>query len=117
MGGAGGLQIGENRASHQVQCSDQSESGLFCPILNYLGIPQPVLKNQPRCQWPHHKGAAWLPHSQASLEPEPLNSRPYVLITTLFGGVTLMAGGAGQISHINIDKFDCKSEEIREETL
>ena len=69
MGGAGGLQIGENRASHQVQCSDQSESGLFCPILNYLGIPQPVLKNQPRCQWPHHKGAAWLPHSQASLEP------------------------------------------------
>ena len=27
------------------------------------------LLNQPRCWWPHHKGAAWVPHTRASLEP------------------------------------------------
>ena len=24
-----------------------------------LGIPRPIYSNQPRCLWPHHKGAAW----------------------------------------------------------
>ena len=58
------------------------QKNLFATSKN-LGIPQPIYLTpqpiyltQPRCWWPHHKGAtsAWVPHTRALLLESPVET-------------------------------------------